>query len=161
MLMKVFGKVESTQILYQVKYPKDKIKNLFINIRAILKKAIQQNGTTIIDFSVNGESGKYTNELKIYGKENSKCFNCKSEIKKIRVAGRGTYICVKCQKNIINNMEPTKILRTEYKELHNAVAKGQHEYHCFYLATVNFKTPRLRTVVLRSFNKPKLHIFSY
>ena len=50
-------------------------------------------------------------------------------------------------------MEPTKILRTEYKELHNAVAKGQHEYHCFYLATVNFETPRLRTVVLRSFNE--------
>ena len=80
------------------KIPQEKIKNLFINIRAILKKAIQQNGTTIIDFSVNGESGKYTNELKIYGKENSKCFNCNSVIKKIRVAGRGTYICVKCQK---------------------------------------------------------------
>ena len=80
------------------KIPQEKIKNLFINIRAILKKAIQQNGTTIIDFSVNGESGKYTNELKIYGKENSQCFYCKSNIKKIRVAGRGTYTCVKCQK---------------------------------------------------------------
>ena len=50
-------------------------------------------------------------------------------------------------------MEPTKILKAEYEELHTAVADGKHEYHCFYLATVNFKTPRLRTVVLRSFNK--------
>ena len=50
-------------------------------------------------------------------------------------------------------MEPTKILKTEYEELHNAVENGKHDYHCFYLATVSFKTPRLRTVVLRSFDK--------
>ena len=50
-------------------------------------------------------------------------------------------------------MEPTKILKTEYEELYNAVENGKHEYHCFYLATVNLKTPRLRTVVLRSFDK--------
>ena len=50
-------------------------------------------------------------------------------------------------------MEPTKILKKEYEELHNAVENGKHEYHCFYLATVNLKTPRLRTVVLRSFDK--------
>ena len=80
------------------KIPQIKIKDLYINIRTILIRAIQQNGTTIIDFSVNGESGKYTNELKIYGRENSKCFYCKSKVKKIRVSGRGTYICVKCQK---------------------------------------------------------------
>ena len=50
------------------KIPQIKIKDLYINIRTILIRAIQQNGTTIIDFSVNGESGKYTNELKIYGR---------------------------------------------------------------------------------------------
>ena len=68
------------------------------NIKIILTEAIEQNGTTIIDFSVNGESGKYTNELKIYGKVNSNCYRCKYKIMKIRVAGRGTYICKKCQK---------------------------------------------------------------
>ena len=72
--------------------------------------------------------------------EKLKCFYCKSKVKKIRVSGRGTYICVKCQKNINNIMEPTKILKAEYEELHTAVADGKHEYHCFYLATVNFKT---------------------
>ena len=55
--------------------------------------------------------------------------------------------------NINNLMEPTKILKTEYEELHNAVENGKHEYHCFYLATVNLKTPRLRTVVIRSIDK--------
>ena len=80
------------------KIPKKRIDRLYNSIRFILTKAIEQNGTTIIDFSVNGESGKYTNELKIYGKNNSKCYNCNHEIVKIRVASRGTYICQKCQK---------------------------------------------------------------
>ena len=78
--------------------PKIRLKKLYESIKIILTDAINQNGTTIINFSVNGESGKYTNELKIYGKENSKCFRCHFKIKKIRVAGRGTYLCTKCQK---------------------------------------------------------------
>ena len=80
------------------KIPKKRIENLYNSIKIILTEAIEQNGTTIIDFSVNGESGKYTNELKIYGKVNSNCYRCKYKIMKIRVAGRGTYICKKCQK---------------------------------------------------------------
>ena len=80
------------------KIPKKRIEDLYNNIKIILTEAIEQNGTTIIDFSVNGESGKYTNELKIYGKVNSNCYRCKYKIMKIRVAGRGTYICKKCQK---------------------------------------------------------------
>ena len=80
------------------KIPKKRIEDLHNNIKFILTEAIEQNGTTIIDFSVNGESGKYTNELKIYGKVNSNCYRCKYKIIKIRVAGRGTYICEKCQK---------------------------------------------------------------
>ena len=80
------------------KIPKKRIENLHKNIKIILTNAIEQNGTTIIDFSVNGESGKYTNELKIYGKHNFECFRCNNSIKKIRVAGRGTYVCSKCQK---------------------------------------------------------------
>ena len=80
------------------KIPKKRIEDLYKNIRIILTEAIEQNGTTIIDFSVNGESGKYTNELKIYGKVNSNCYRCSYKIIKTRVAGRGTYICKKCQK---------------------------------------------------------------
>ena len=52
-------------------------------------------------------------------------------------------------------MNPTKILKTEYQELNYAITDGGHEYHCFCLATVNLKTPRLRTVVLSAFAKNK------
>ena len=61
-------------------------------------KEINENGTTIIDFSVNGESGRYANYLSIYGRSKQSCLSCNNKIKKMKVAGRGTYICTKCQK---------------------------------------------------------------
>jgi len=77
--------------------PKMKIKKLYENIRSTLEDAIEQNGTTIIDFSVNGESGRYVNYLSIYGRSKKACLKCKTKIEKLKVAGRGTYICSKCQ----------------------------------------------------------------
>ena len=78
--------------------PKKRIEMLFHNIRKTLRDAIDNKGTTIIDFSVNGESGKYTNELKVFGRTGQECFHCSQMIKKSKVAGRGTYTCNKCQK---------------------------------------------------------------
>ncbi|MBI89466.1 MAG: hypothetical protein CMG60_05200 [Candidatus Marinimicrobia bacterium] len=51
-----------------------------------------------MDFSVNGESGRYANYLSIYGRSKQSCLTCKNKIKKMKVAGRGTYVCTKCQK---------------------------------------------------------------
>ena len=59
------------------------------------------------------------------------------------------------KKNTDEMMEATKILKTEYEELNKAITDGIHEYHCFYLATINMNTPRLRTVVLRTLDKNK------
>jgi len=78
--------------------PVTKISILHENIQSTLRNAILKKGTTIIDFSVNGESGKYANDLSIYGKNNQSCFRCNSIIIKLKVAGRGTYVCTKCQK---------------------------------------------------------------
>lgn len=78
--------------------PVTKISILHENIQSTLRNAILKKGTTIIDFSVNGESGKYANDLSIYGKNNQSCFRCNSKIIKLKVAGRGTYVCTKCQK---------------------------------------------------------------
>ena len=78
--------------------PNTKIKALYENIRSTLEDAIEENGTTIIDFSVNGESGRYVNYLSIYGRNKKDCLKCKTKIRKLKVAGRGTYICAKCQK---------------------------------------------------------------
>ncbi len=57
------------------------------------------------------------------------------------------------KKNINSTMKPATILEMEYKELQKATKDGKHEYHCFYFATINSKTPKLRTVVLRALDK--------
>ena len=79
--------------------PKTKVSRLHNAIQNILKEAIKQLGTTFISFSfLNGRSGNYSNELKIFGKQGELCKNCGAIIKKIKVAGRGTHVCTKCQK---------------------------------------------------------------
>ena len=79
--------------------PKEKIFKLHHAIQSILSEAIKQLGTTFISFSfLNGRSGNYSNELKIFGKQGEVCKNCASIIKNIKVAGRGTHVCTKCQK---------------------------------------------------------------
>tara|TARA_B100001250_G_scaffold216127_1_gene185461 strand:+ start:106 stop:699 length:594 start_codon:yes stop_codon:yes gene_type:complete len=78
--------------------PQKKVEKLYTNIKSTLEDAISKNGTTIIDFSVNGESGKYANYLNIYGRAEKTCLECGYKIKKMKVAGRGTYVCLKCQK---------------------------------------------------------------
>ena len=79
--------------------PKVKILKLHNAIQSILSEAIKQLGTTFISFSfLNGRSGNYSNELKIFGKQGEECKSCGSIIKKFKVAGRGTHVCTKCQK---------------------------------------------------------------
>ena len=59
------------------------------------------------------------------------------------------------KKNINNTMKSTRILEIEYNEIQKAIKDGKHEYHCFYLATIDNKAPKIRTVVLRALNKNK------
>ena len=69
------------------------------NTIIVLEKAIKLGGTTIKSFtSSEGVHGLFQNELLIHGKVGEKCNNCGSEIIKIKVNGRGTYYCDKCQK---------------------------------------------------------------
>ena len=78
--------------------PLQNIKDLWEGIILILKKAIESRGTTIIDFTfLNGRSGNYSKELKVYGKNKKPCEKCSDIIFKTRVAGRGTYVCASCQ----------------------------------------------------------------
>ena len=78
---------------------KPKVSLLHNSIQNILKKAIDNHGTTIMSFSfLNGRVGNYRNELKIFGKQGQPCKACRNLIKKIKVAGRGTHICSTCQK---------------------------------------------------------------
>ena len=66
--------------------------------REVLEKAIKKGGTTIRTYSsVDGVHGLFQSELLVHGKDKGTCPNCGSPIYKIKVGGRGTYYCEKCQ----------------------------------------------------------------
>lgn len=71
--------------------------NIILNTKEVLSKAIEKGGTTIRSYtSSEGVHGLFQHELSIHGK--NICPVCKTKVEKIRVGGRGTYYCKKCQK---------------------------------------------------------------
>ena len=67
-------------------------------IKSTLKSSINAQGTSIVDFTfLNGQSGKYSDQLNIFRKEGSPCPKCSEIIKKKKIAGRGTHFCPNCQ----------------------------------------------------------------
>ncbi|MDD3191108.1 MAG: DNA-formamidopyrimidine glycosylase [Candidatus Pacebacteria bacterium] len=70
------------------------------SIKKILKKAVEHRGTTFSDYvDSSGEKGDFKKLLKVYGRSGEKCLCCKLEkIQKIKLAGRGTNFCGRCQK---------------------------------------------------------------
>ncbi|MDX2083203.1 MAG: bifunctional DNA-formamidopyrimidine glycosylase/DNA-(apurinic or apyrimidinic site) lyase [Rickettsiales bacterium] len=77
----------------------DEIKKLILSIKKTLKKAIDSGGSSISDYAkVNGESGKFQNNFKSYGRQNLDCEICKNKIIRIKQNGRSTFYCNKCQK---------------------------------------------------------------
>ena len=72
---------------------------LFKSILDTLDKSISYHGTTLINFSFDGfKTGGYKEHLKVFTRKDKPCLRCANEIQKIKVAGRGTYICKHCQK---------------------------------------------------------------
>ena len=67
--------------------------------KKILLDAIKHKGTTIFSYKFDpNHSGEYQQFLNVHQRENKPCKNCKTPIIKIKVNGRGTYFCPKCQK---------------------------------------------------------------
>ena len=99
------GNIYANEILFKSKLnPKLKsnrikeidAKNLIKAIRSILNSSIKLGGTTIKSFSsINHITGRFQHKLKVHTK--SICPICSSKIKVIRINGRSTYFCPKCQ----------------------------------------------------------------
>jgi len=74
------------------------IKTIYKNAHNVLEKAVEQGGTTIRSYvDGEGEMGMFQQELFVYAQENEPCKHCGDAIIKLKVAGRGTHICPKCQ----------------------------------------------------------------
>lgn len=75
------------------------IATLYKNIISILKLAIKKKGTSSRNYRrVDGGEGGMVKHLKVYGRGNKPCLTCGTKLRKIKLAGRGTHFCTKCQK---------------------------------------------------------------
>lgn len=79
---------------------KNKLKNLYKEIRYVLDLAIKSGGSTDRNYvDAEGKKGSYMTFARVFRREKQPCPRCTSTIIKIRVAGRGTHICPKCQRS--------------------------------------------------------------
>ncbi len=75
------------------------ILNIYNATNKVIEKAVLKGGTTIRSYTSSlGVTGLFQLELKCHTRVNEPCYVCNNTIEKIRVAGRGTYICSECQK---------------------------------------------------------------
>lgn len=72
---------------------------LVSEVRRILQRAIEAGGSSISDFlNVDGSEGKFAQELLVYGRCNDRCFRCGSVLQSVKIGGRSSCFCPKCQK---------------------------------------------------------------
>ena len=63
-----------------------------------LNHAIELGGSTVSSYHPEkGVDGRFQNELVAYGRANQQCINCSSIMRKVKLNGRGTTYCPKCQ----------------------------------------------------------------
>jgi|WetSurMetagenome_2_1015567.scaffolds.fasta_scaffold96874_2 formamidopyrimidine-DNA glycosylase len=66
----------------------------------ILKQAIGRRGTTLRNYrSVDDRSGENQEHLNVYGRAGESCFECGAKIERIRISGRSSHFCPRCQKD--------------------------------------------------------------
>lgn len=72
---------------------------LHAEIRSVLKEAIKRRGSSVDDYvDAYGRPGTYEMKHEAYGRGGEKCARCGGLIRKVRLGGRGTHYCPKCQR---------------------------------------------------------------
>lgn len=102
------GNLYASEILFRAKIDPwrsaqslsgEEIKALYNETRKVLNSAITHGGSSIDDYvRLSGKQGSYVKFHRVYGREGKPCFTCKSLIKRVTQAGRGTFFCPKCQR---------------------------------------------------------------
>ena len=65
----------------------------------VLSRAIEQGGTTLKDFvNSDGAPGYFAQELLVYGRADSDCFQCGAAIRQKLIGQRSSYFCNGCQR---------------------------------------------------------------
>jgi formamidopyrimidine-DNA glycosylase len=74
------------------------LKTLYRAMQQVLSAAIRLRGSSISDYlDAGGLPGEYQSRHRAYGREGKPCPRCKTSIRRMIVAGRGSYFCPRCQ----------------------------------------------------------------
>ena len=74
------------------------IEKLVIEIKCILKQAIDLGGSTLRDYSnAMGENGYFQQTLLAYGRAGEMCVNCESTLENLKLGQRASVFCPQCQ----------------------------------------------------------------
>ncbi len=72
---------------------------LIVKTRAVLRHAICCGGSSISDFiGASGEKGYFQIRFCVYGRTGEQCPHCAASIKALRLGGRASFFCPKCQR---------------------------------------------------------------
>jgi formamidopyrimidine-DNA glycosylase len=101
------GNIYADEALFRARLRPDKpgtevgpraARRLHTSLREALTAAITNRGSSIDDYvDANGEQGRQQNELLVYGHGGEPCPNCGRPLRQIRLAGRSTVFCPRCQ----------------------------------------------------------------
>jgi len=74
------------------------MERLYSSMREVLIKAISGGGSSVSDYvDLEGERGNFQSMHLVYRREGEACPSCGSIIRRMKVAGRGSYYCPHCQ----------------------------------------------------------------
>ena len=78
----------------------DEAELLLEGARTVMERSIEAGGSTMATYrKADGTKGNYLDLFaEVFGRQGKECRRCGAEIVKIKVSGRGTHICERCQK---------------------------------------------------------------
>src|SRR3990172_5654186 len=80
------------------KLSRQEANKLFDCILLVLKEAIRDKGTSSENYvRTDGSLGRHDKNLMIYGKKGQPCPKCTGKIEWLKIGGRGSFYCSKCQ----------------------------------------------------------------
>ena len=101
------GNIYATESLFQLgihpaqpasSLTSSQIEKLVIEIKRILKQAIDLGGSTLRDYSnAMGENGYFQQTLLAYGRAGEMCVNCESTLENLKLGQRASVFCPQCQ----------------------------------------------------------------
>jgi formamidopyrimidine-DNA glycosylase len=70
---------------------------------AVLERAIRSRGSSVRTYvGGSGRRGRYQEQLRVYGRTGQPCRRCGTSIQRIRLAGRSTHWCPRCQGELVS-----------------------------------------------------------